>query len=92
MSHHIAGCAFHPQLLSMEEVSNTKTQRVKVTQYDPLYLQSTGKKTGGQQEGEHGRFQHVQGENYQRNGLRVFVIVSGPGGDPESSPVHRRSP
>ena len=31
----------HPQLLSMKEVSNKKTQRVKVTQYDPLYLLST---------------------------------------------------
>ena len=28
----------------MEEVSNTKTHRVKVTQYDPLYLLSTGKR------------------------------------------------
>ena len=27
-----------------------ETQRVKMTQYDPLYLLST---TGGQQEGEH---------------------------------------
>ena len=28
----------------MKEVSNNKTQRVKVTQYDPLYLLSTKKK------------------------------------------------
>ena len=28
----------HPQLLSMKEASNKKTQRVKVTQDDPLYL------------------------------------------------------
>ena len=46
----------------MNEASNKKTQRVKVTQYDPLYLLSTG----GQQEGEHGRVKHVQGEHYQR--------------------------
>ena len=31
---------------------NNKTQRVKVTYYNPLYLLS--KKAGGQQEGEHG--------------------------------------
>ena len=30
----------HPQLLSMKEVSNNKTQRLKVNQYDPLYLLS----------------------------------------------------
>ena len=30
---------------------------------------------------------HVQGEHYQRNVLRVFVIVSGPVGNPESSSV-----
>ena len=28
----------HPQLLSMKEASNKKTQRVKVTLDDPLYL------------------------------------------------------
>ena len=33
----------HPKLLSMKEVSNNKTQRVKVTQYDPLYLLGTKK-------------------------------------------------
>ena len=32
------------------------------------------KKTGRHEEGEHERVQHVQGENYQRNVLRVFVI------------------
>ena len=37
------------------EVSNKKTQRVKVTQYDPLYLLSTC----GQQEGEHGCFKSL---------------------------------
>ena len=57
-----------------------------MTQYDPLYLLST-KKTGGQQDGEHGSVQHVQGEHYQRNILRVFVIVSGPVGNPKSSSV-----
>ena len=31
----------HPKLLSMKEVSNNKTKRVKVTQYDPLYLLCT---------------------------------------------------
>ena len=31
LCHYIAGCAIHPQLLNMKEVSNTKTQRVKVT-------------------------------------------------------------
>ena len=61
----------------MKEVSKNKTQRLKVTQYDPLYLLSA-EKTGGQQEGEHGRVQHFQGEHYQRNVIRVFVIVSGP--------------
>ena len=70
---------------------NNKTQRVKVTQYDPLYQLST-KKTGGQQEGEHGWVQHVQGEQYQRNVLRVFMIERGLVGDPELSLVHRRSP
>ena len=46
-----------------------------MTQYDPLYLLSTG----GQQEGEHGRVKHVQGEHYQRQvvllksqALRIF--------------------
>ena len=34
-----------PQLLSMQEASNKKTQRVKATQYYPLYLLST-KNTG----------------------------------------------
>ena len=33
----------HPQLSSMKEASNKKTQRVKVMQYDPLYLLSTKK-------------------------------------------------
>ena len=61
MVHHKAGSAIHPQLFSMKEVSNTKTKRVKVTQYDPLYLLST-KNTGGQHEGEHVCVQHVQGE------------------------------
>ena len=58
----------------MKEASNKKTQRVKSTQYDLLYLLSTG----GQQEGEEGFVKHVQGEHYQRNVLRVFVIASGP--------------
>ena len=53
---------------------------------------SVQKKTGGQQEGEHGWVQHFQIEHYQRNVLRVFVIVSGPVGNPESSSVNRRSP
>ena len=39
---------------------------------------SVQEKTGGQQEGEHGWVQHVQGV--------------GPVGYPESSSVHRRSP
>ena len=56
------------QLSSMKEASNKQTQRVKVTQYDPLYLLST--KTGGQQEEEHRRVQHVQGKHYQRNILQ----------------------
>ena len=33
-----------------------------------------------------------QGEHYQRNILRVFVIVSDPVGNPESSSFHIRSP
>ena len=74
----------------MKEVSNNETQIVKVNQYDPLYQLST-KKTDGQQEGEHGGVQHVQIEHYQKNVLRVIVIVSGPVGNPESSLVHRRS-
>ena len=32
-------------------------------------------KTGGQQEGEHGVVHHVQGKQYQRNVLRVFMIA-----------------
>ena len=52
---------------------------------------SAQKKTGGQQEGEHGWVQHVQGEYYQRNVLKVFVILSGLVRNPESSSVHRRS-
>ena len=46
----------------------------------------------GQQEGEHGWFQHVQGEHYQRNVLIVFVVMSGPVGNLESSSDHRRNP
>ena len=42
----------HPQLLSTKEVSNSKTHRVKVTQYDPLYLISTNNRWT--EEGEHG--------------------------------------
>ena len=72
----------------MKEVSSDKTQRVKGTQYDPLYLLSTKKK-----QGEHGSVQHVQGTHFQRNVLRVFVTLSGPVGNPESSTaVRRRSP
>ena len=33
----------HPQLLSMKDASSNITQRVKVTQYDPLYQLSTKK-------------------------------------------------
>ena len=51
---------------SGKEVSNNKIQRVKVTQYDPLYLPPQYKKAGGQQDGEHGWVQHVKGEQYQR--------------------------
>ena len=40
----------HPQLLSMKEVSNNKTQRVKVTQYAPLYLLSTKKQVDSKRE------------------------------------------
>ena len=50
---------------------------------------STG--SGGQQEGEHGVVHHVQGEHYQRKVVRVFVIVNGPIGNPESSRVYKRS-
>ena len=45
MGHH-----HHPQLLSMNEVSNNKTQRVKVIQYDPLYLLSTKKQVDSKRE------------------------------------------
>ena len=48
------------------------------------------KKTDGQQEGEHGGVQHVQIEHYQKNVLRVIVIVSGPVGNPESSLIVHR--
>ena len=51
---------------------------------DPLLLLST-QKTGGQQEEEHGVVDHVQGEHYQRNVLRVWVKVIGPVGNPEST-------
>ena len=40
----------HPQPLSMKEVSNNKTQRVKVTQYDHLYLLSTKKQVDSKRE------------------------------------------
>ena len=40
----------HPKLLSMKEVSNNKTQRVKVTQFDPLYLVSTKKQVDRERE------------------------------------------
>ena len=46
--------------------------------------------SGGHEEGEHRYGQHVQGEHYQRNALKVFVIVSFPVGNPESSSVYRR--
>ena len=36
---------------------------------------SVQKKTGGQQEGEHGWVQHVQREHYQRNVLRVLQSI-----------------
>ena len=75
----------------MKEVCKNKTQGVKVTQYDPLY-QLSKEKTGGQQEGENGWVQHVQGEHYQRNVSRVFMIERCVVGNPESSLVHRRSP
>ena len=42
-------------------------------------------------EGEHWWVQYFQGEHYQRNVLRIFVILSDPVGNPESSSVHRRS-
>ena len=40
---------------------------------------------GGQQDEEHGVVHHVQVEHYDRKVLRVFLIVSGPVGIPESS-------
>ena len=49
----------------LKNASNKKTQRVRVTQNDPLYLLST-KNPGGQQEEEHGVDHHVQGEHYKR--------------------------
>ena len=55
-------------------------------------MKSKSNSTGGQKEGEHGVVQYVQYvKNYQRNVLRVFVVVSGPVGNPESSTVHRKS-
>ena len=63
-----------------------------MTQYDPLYLPPQYKKAGGQQDGEHGWVQHVKGEQYQKKILSVFVIVSGPVSNPESSSVHKISP
>ena len=50
LCHYIAGCAIHPQLLNTKEVSKTKTQRVKVTQYDLLYLLSTKKQADSKRE------------------------------------------
>ena len=87
MVHHKAGSAIHPQLFSMKEVSNTKTKRVKVTQYDPLYLLSTKNRWTAIR-----RTRMSQGEHCQRNVLKVFLILSGPVGNPESSSFHRRSP
>ena len=40
---------------------------------------------GGQQEGEHGSVHQVQGEHYQRNVLRVPLIVIGPVGNSAQS-------
>ena len=37
----------HPQLLSMKEASNKKTQRVTVTYNDPLYDVDIARKDGG---------------------------------------------
>ena len=51
------------------------------------YLLST-KNLGGPQEGGHGVVHHVQADHYQR----VWVIVGGPVGNPESFRVHRKSP
>ena len=56
----------HPPLLSMKEVSNNKTQRVKVAQYNPSTCSA---QKVGQQEGEERWVQHVQEEYYQRNVL-----------------------
>ena len=38
---------------------------------------------GGQQDEEHGVVHHVQIEHYDREVLRVFLVVSGPVGIPE---------
>ena len=49
------------------------------------------KKTGGEQEGEHGWVQHVQEEQYQRNVIRDFVIWSDPVGNPKPELSHPQS-
>ena len=54
-------------------------------------LPAQHKKPGEQQEGEHGWVEHIRGEHYQKNILRVFMIDRGLVGNPESSLVHRRS-
>ena len=63
----------HLQLLSMKdmkEVSNNKTQKVKVTQYDPLNPLSTKNQVDSKRN-HMGVVQHVPGEHYQRMFLRV---------------------
>ena len=58
----------------------------------PPPLPAKHQKRGGQQEGEPGSFQDVQGEHYQRNFLRVFMLERGLFDNPELSLVHKRSP
>ena len=45
---------------------------------------------GGQQEEEQGVVHYVQGEHYQLNDLRIWVIVSGLVGYPDSSSAHQK--
>ena len=60
----------------MKEVSNNKTQRLRVNQYDPLYLLSIKNQVDSKRENmdESNMFK----ENIIKEILRVFVIVSGP--------------
>ena len=72
----------HPQLLGMKEVSNNKTQRVKVTQYDPLYL--FGPKNRWTARGRTQMSPTCSRRTLSKKCLNIVIVV----GPVESSSVH----